>query len=94
MNSISVLVDNKAIKVEVNKLHEEIYSADRVAADCSRKEFSEARRYLCKAEERFDVLYGLKLLPEWQTIAENLSRIRKNHEYIATRIYPQKRRKS
>lgn len=90
MSNMLTTVDKHTVRVALNELQEELHKATSVTTESTWTELQDARKSISRAEGMFNVLRGLNLIAEWQVVAEDIERIRFNHEYIADekrRIY-------
>lgn len=83
MSNMLTAVDKHTVRVALNELQEELYKATSVTTESTWTELQEARKSISRAEGMYNVLHGFDLITEWRVVAENIERIRFNHEYIA-----------
>ena len=83
MSNISVLVGKHSIVVAISELQEELRKATTITTESTWTELQEARKSISRAEGMYNVLRGLGLIAHWQVVAEDIERIKFNHDAIS-----------
>lgn len=83
MSNISVLVDKRSVLVAIDELQEELSKATKITTESTWTELQEARKSISRAEGMFNVLHGLDIIAGWQIVAEDIERIKLNHDAVS-----------